>query len=337
MASATQHTIPEHDSRAEARAWARKQASGPLNASEQRDFNAWLVASRENQYAYDMARIVWDDLGQMAHLKEETGFAERLWGGLRTVFAPMVRPVPVLVAVGITAAMLVWQPWQLLAPEVTGLTTQTGEIKKIALADGSFVTLGARSSAEVNYSSRKRQIYLRSGEAFFDVKADAARPFIVTVGEADIQVLGTQFDVAYGPQVVRVAVQDGAVKVQKNSSVSVDAFGQQVLIAGQHAMVTEAGVTEPANISQAERAPGAWRRGRLVYDGASLASVVADANRYSEDKIIIADDSLASLQVTAAFKAGEINQLLRSLQVALPLVVEKTEKGQTLLVAQAKK
>ncbi|ANI89075.1 hypothetical protein A9P82_07095 [Arachidicoccus ginsenosidimutans] len=71
-----------------------------------------------------------------------------------------------------------------------------GDKSVISLADGTKVTLNAKSSFKYPavFSGSTREVYL-TGEAFFDVTHDAAHPFIVHTAKMNVRVLGTAFDV----------------------------------------------------------------------------------------------------------------------------------------------
>ena len=75
-------------------------------------------------------------------------------------------------------------------------STRTAEVREVTLHDESVVTLGALSAIESGFSAKLRgKVELLSGEAFFAVEKDENRPFVVHVGDAEVRVLGTKFDV----------------------------------------------------------------------------------------------------------------------------------------------
>ncbi|RME65536.1 MAG: DUF4880 domain-containing protein, partial [Alphaproteobacteria bacterium] len=74
-----------------------------------------------------------------------------------------------------------------LAPDVFGTRhgvyeTATAEHRNVVLADGSHVTLGAKSRITVAYSAARRAVTLHRGEAYFEVAKDKRRAFVVTSG-----------------------------------------------------------------------------------------------------------------------------------------------------------
>ena len=97
------------------------------------------------------------------------------------------------------------------------ISTGTAERKTVILNDGTKVILNANSSLTVGDYNRKREVNLY-GEAFFDVKKDPSRPFIVHGGGLHIKVLGTSFNVKAYPDIhnTSVSVRTGKVRVDDN-------------------------------------------------------------------------------------------------------------------------
>lgn len=212
-------------------------------------------------------------------------------------------------------------------PEEPGAyATRVAEIRDVILADGSRVTLGAASRIEPDFSDRMRVVTLLEGEAFFDVTPDPQRPFYVGAGDRLIRVVGTRFDVRQGRETVRIAVVEGVVELLKGDDPSKVETGRpglarDVLRAGDE-IVARIGSAETTlgAIEPTEAAP--WRRGWLSYENASLREIVADANRYSRRQIVLVDDSLGDLRMTAAFSAEKIDQFAMGLEVSYGLAVD---------------
>src|SRR3546814_15110866 len=79
---------------------------------------------------------------------------------------------------------------------VTELASKIGEIRTVALEDGSRVTLDTDTILHIAYSPTERGLKLERGRARFDVSYDASRPFVVFAGGGSITAHGTVFDVA---------------------------------------------------------------------------------------------------------------------------------------------
>ncbi|MFD1144365.1 FecR family protein [Larkinella insperata] len=110
-----------------------------------------------------------------------------------------------------------------VSPGTVEVNNTSGKPQKITLKDGSWVVLqpNSRISYPEQFGEKTRQLTLR-GEAFFDVKKDPARPFIVKTGELVTQVLGTSFTIkSYDEaKAIEVAVLRGRVSVYETAGKS---------------------------------------------------------------------------------------------------------------------
>ena len=100
------------------------------------------------------------------------------------------------------------------------ITTAQGEQKEITLPDSSTVWMNACS--KITYSRKfradKREITLL-GEAFFSVKKDRSRRFVVTTPDMTVTVFGTQFNIKCYPedQIASTTLKSGIVEVTLDS------------------------------------------------------------------------------------------------------------------------
>lgn len=100
--------------------------------------------------------------------------------------------------------------------------TGAGGLKQITLPDSTVVWLNTNSRLDwsSDFGSAKRRVVL-SGEASFDVHHDTEHPFVVHTRDADIQVLGTYFNVATetgSAAATQVALLRGKVALQLNEA-----------------------------------------------------------------------------------------------------------------------
>ena len=93
----------------------------------------------------------------------------------------------------------------------------SGNIKKIQLEDGSFVSIypGSKLAFPKHFAPDKREVYLE-GEALFTVSKNPNRPFFVYNNQIVTQVLGTSFTVQNKNGKIEVAVKTGRVAVYEN-------------------------------------------------------------------------------------------------------------------------
>lgn len=217
-----------------------------------------------------------------------------------------------------------------LAPRLTdalmagkAFETAVGENATLSLADGSRVQLGGHTRLRVWIGSHARQIDLSSGEAFFAVAKDPARPFTVRAGNATVTAVGTEFNVRRSDDRVIVSVLEGRVLVQPMVPMLPIAWlppsramgSAKPLGSGQRSTVTGRGAESIQSVSDASNAV-AWSQGRLAFEAEPLRYVVEDVNRYAAKPVVIADDRTGDLRVTGTVAENNIMGWIGSLQAA---------------------
>ncbi|QGZ93528.1 FecR family protein [Terricaulis silvestris] len=312
----------------EAQSWVTRLADADVDCADHDAFDAWLAHSPRHAEAYQQQL---DHYYAVASLRQDYANHTRY-----TRRDAIVRRTAVGVAFAAAAALAIAFviPREPTGPWSAPVTTQIAEVRDVELPDGSIVTLGADTQMELAFTDAERRVRLSDGEAFFRVAHNAERPFFVETEDAVVRVVGTEFEVKSNPDRVRVTVAQGIVEVSEPGRITTLLSGARTyrLIAGQVVSVSRAVAQEivlPAPTTQ----PAAWREGFLVYQDASLAEVIADANRYSRTPITIADPELSRLRITASYPTEQINQMLSSLEATMPLHVERSDDGQTRLVA----
>ena len=222
----------------------------------------------------------------------------------------------------VAGASIVWRATQRSEPTALAgrdHATLVGERDSVRLPDGSLVLLGPESRLTVSpvYGARGRELVL-SGEALFDVVHDAAQPFRVRAGAAAIEDLGTTFTVRADTAEVRIVVTTGAVMVQ-------DSSGRRrpgvILRAGDRARVGRDG-TVTLERGGATEDDVAWIRGQLVFRDAPLTQVRADLRRWYGVDLRV-DTALGARHVTASFSGESVDQVLRTIGLALGARVER--------------
>jgi transmembrane sensor len=187
--------------------------------------------------------------------------------------------------------------------------TATAELRRVVLQDGSEVTLAPHSAIAVSFEPASRQVRLLSGEAFFEVKPNSARPFRVLADTVETTVVGTSFDVRLSSDGVVVSVEHGIVRVGPATASTRDE-----LRAGQAARVTSDG-----EISRQPASPetvATWRDGQLVARNVSLRDAVDQLRRYFGGTIVLASAALGDRRITGAYNLADPEDALRAIAQA---------------------
>ena len=145
----------------------------------------------------------------------------------------------------------------------------SAKILRISLPDGSMVWLQPKTQLSYNQSDRVyRQVNLR-GEAFFDVKRDEARPFLIYSGKMTTKVLGTSFNVKAYPETEKfeVSVVTGKVSVMNESEREVFVTPKQQVVLETHSDVLTINELPKNKIFY-------WELASLTFDDTSMQNVV---------------------------------------------------------------
>lgn len=268
-----------------------------LTEVEQATLEEWLAGDTRRVGALARAQATWLRVERAKVFRGARELGESPIERFRRKAVPCLSAAAMLL--GLAIAVWVWQGYTR-----THLTTATGEIRQVRLADGSQVTLGTRSRVSLQYESRTRRVRLESGEALFEVAKDANRPFIVQAGNVRVRAIGTAFDVRRrSDRDVEVTVTDGTVDVWRETTNPEPAVR---LPAGRRTLVTAQEIAEPEELTAVQLARAVeWKTGMIDFNGRTLAEAAAELNRYNHQTIVIADAALASQRVVGRFQATD--------------------------------
>ena len=209
--------------------------------------------------------------------------------------------------------------------------TVAGALQRVALPDGSVVTLNMSSAASVQFSSGERRVRLAAGEAHFEVAPDAARPFLVTAGGITVRAVGTAFNVRVAASAVEVVVASGKVRLTHpdRPSASVDAAlaAAPLLEKGDRAIVARGAVEvvpaitrlEPAQLREAL----AWQQEMLIFPETPLREVIAQFNRRNHTQLSLGDADLGARLIGGTFAAGNVEAFVSLLERGGDLSAER--------------
>ncbi len=201
------------------------------------------------------------------------------------------------------------------------MSTSRGEVRLVALPDGSSVTLNTSSRLKVSFTRGLRKADLLSGEVLFTVAKDPGRPFIVSAGSTQIRAVGTSFVVRrLSTQPVTVIVREGVVEVSRPedptaAAVSVPSNTIATSIPAGRASIAP---IQPLEINRQL----AWRNGMISLDGMTLAQAANEFARYSDFLVVVDDPTTAQRMVTGLFSATDPRGFAQAAARSLDLKTE---------------
>lgn len=171
-------------------------------------------------------------------------------------------------------------------PQYNKLSTPLGKQYKLRLPDGSRVWLNAASSIRypTAFTGNERAVTV-SGEAYFEVEKNAAKPFVVRTLNMNVEVLGTDFNVnSYDDEPVsKTTLVEGAVRV---SSVQHKEISQTIQ-PGEQAQLAASASTTTLQVKHVDtEAVTAWKEGLFHFEGTPTQEVMRQIARWYNADII---------------------------------------------------
>jgi transmembrane sensor len=173
------------------------------------------------------------------------------------------------------------------------------------------VAVNTASKISVSMKAAQRHVRIDSGEAWFEISHDAARPFVVEAGRLKVQATGTAFSIRRLEGGEEILVSDGAVQA------SVRGLETARVAAGEKA-VTTSGVVSVQKLGLEEIGRElAWREGNIDLAGDSLGEAVVEFNRHNQRQIVITDRALSGRKLYGVFHANDPEAFARAVEVSL--------------------
>ncbi len=166
------------------------------------------------------------------------------------------------------------------APTINTITTPRGGQYQVVLPDGTQVWLNSASSLSfpTRFTGKLRQVEI-TGEAYFEVAKNPLMPFNVKTNRANIEVLGTHFNVmAYDDEAtMKTTLLEGSVNITSGTFTARLKPGQQAQIkkSGQNAVVDNIDVTDET----------AWKDGIFQFSEVGIDVILRQAARWYDVQV----------------------------------------------------
>lgn len=319
---------PSDELTGEAAAWFARMHSDQVTSEDELAFVEWLDADTRHRDAYEEAVGMWAEIGA---LQSEPGMRKLLKHLSPQVAAPRATRRGFLlwtsgsVAAAAAAGFVGWR--FMLAAQF--YSTAFGEQRRVALGDGSTLTLNTETSVRVSLNESERRIWLDRGQAHFIVAPDANRPFRVFVGEEEVRALGTRFEVRREGSAMRVTLEEGSVAIFREGqtqqlSAAPPSSAEVVLTPGQQAVVAAEEIEIAAVDTQRVLA---WRFGQMNLDAQPLSEAIAEINRYNTRQIVLEDQSVGRMPISGLFQTGSPDAFVDAVSRLLPVEVASQDDG----------
>lgn len=286
----------------EAAAWLMQLHSGESSEAERIACAQWRQRSAEHARAWERAERLLMRLGGLPPELANPALGRAPDASRRHA----LKQLGLLLA----ATPVAWAAWRGAPTEwLADHHTAVGEQQAMTLPDGSRLTLNTASAVDLRFNAQQRQIALRQGEILVEAPSAASPALQVSTVQGLLSAQSGRFSVRQDEGYTRLAVLEGAVRVQplQGAALRVQAGQGSVFDASGRAtrMLVDAGAT-------------AWTRGMLMADRMPLAEFAAELARYRRG-ILRCDPQVAGLLISGAYPLLNRERTLAMLQATYPI------------------
>ncbi|MFB9076296.1 FecR family protein [Flavobacterium procerum] len=221
-----------------------------------------------------------------------------------------------------------------IAPETPAVVAQNTQIdfsgkQLVRLPDGSTVLLNDNSTLKYDqnsFDSKTREVTL-TGEAFFDIKHNPEKPFIVHTGKIQTRVLGTAFNInaKNSSDDIEVTVARGKVQVGDVEKVYGVITPNQQIKVNKNTMNFEQNNVSAAVVTE-------WKSNYLILDDLNMAEAASLIAQKYKVQILISNEKIKNCRITASFLNEEdLDHVLKVISSVIETEYRYNKAGNVIL------
>ena len=306
---------------------------GKASEKENMQFQNWLDLDASNKETFEKMKKIWKSSKELEVFSQIDVEAD--WKLVKAKSSSVFRKGKANLIMRYAATVLVLVSLSLIYLYQTtpgfGKLAQEKTLNKteqVVLADGTQVHLNKKSKLVYPkyFNSKSRNVVLE-GEAYFKVKSDPTKPFIITSGNAIIEVLGTSFNVRNesGGKTI-VTVNSGKVSLKRQNSQE-----RVYLTKGEKGVLHDSIITESIND---ELNFDSWKTGVLRFKDTPIPEVFKEIEKYYGVKITNKSLRLDTIKFNSSFNNESIDKVMDELE--LHLRAKTVKKGNHLIISDRK-
>ena len=352
--------------------------TGELTYTESEELKKWINASDANKAYFKQMNKLWKSAASSSSLNNKydttrafqrvqyqifeqnralRGTGRKSLGATNVMFSVFMKWAAVIVIALLIGAGIHYFVYDYsISPgteAISRVEVPLGAKSKVLLPDGTEVWLnaGSKLSYPANYGKRDREVSL-TGEGYFKVKHNPAKPFIVEASKVSITALGTEFNVKAYPDenVVETILVKGSVVVKKPETIENNKkmAGQSIILKpGQKARIfkkpeintqyvsipekekkTTKKITEPQKPIKADKIrlqssntsiETSWKDKRWIIKGENLDNLLVLLSRRFNVTISLLNDGLSQYQFSGTIENETLEQVFKIMSLTIPM------------------
>lgn len=188
------------------------------------------------------------------------------------------------------------------------------DIREIILPDSTIVTMNKNSSLKyiIHENKKVRRLKL-NGEAYFNVKPDKNKPFIIQTNNVIVKVLGTSFNIK-SDENIEVTVTSGKVAFyDKHINF------KKIILKKDDKGIYNTKRNDFIKMENDNLNFLSWKTGELQFKNEPLAEVCKVISEYYHVKIQINENNIKNISVTTKFDNQSLEEIIKVLSLTLDL------------------
>jgi ferric-dicitrate binding protein FerR (iron transport regulator) len=311
--------------------------SREISDEELLSLKLWLESNPDNKQIFDEENNLWQDIRfntKSEHFNPDSGWlkisAKLGLGNVQNSTVSVVSKkiyrsliaaasVALILAIGGVGMYFNLRPSlkNKPLPQISTITTNEGEKSHVYLSDGTSVFLNSGSTLKYNtqFNIKDREIDF-TGEAFFEVKTNPEKPFIVKTGQVTVVATGTKFNVqAYqNEDRVETTLEEGILEVSVNQKEPVMVKpGQQVAYFKKLGAI----ILRDASVDTYS----SWKENKLRFNDTPFLEAMNRISRRYNVRIEITSKKLLDITYTATFIDESIEDVMLILKHVSPIPI----------------
>lgn len=313
-----------------------KNLDGIADSDELFQLNVWIESSAENRKYYEEVKNIWDasdDKLDYINIDEQKAFekiikrinpmssCKHLWHVWQKLTAILFLP---LLLVG----SMIWTSrdlgkWKKFSKDIVynEIHAAYGTRSHVRLSDSTLVWLNSGSILKypVQFDKNERKVYL-SGEAYFEVKSDESKPFIVETPTLQIRATGTKFNINeyLDNPISEVTLLSGKVTVNEYNEQAKDYYLISELKPSQYLSCNKQTKEKYITNEDVFRYV-AWKDGKLIFRNDPLDKVLSKLSVTFNVEIDLQGDKLRNYRYHATFQDESLEEILKLLKLSAPI------------------
>lgn len=305
---------------------------GSASESEKATLTGWLSQSEQNRADFMEIRDLWLTASACQENDASTDEAFRsllqrimerelgrrtLFSSTRSRIIAAAASIALILGVGYASYVAGSHSVALQTSVMNKLITASGCKGQFLLPDSTVVWLNANTTLVYpeTFADASRTVSL-TGEAYFEVKKDASRPFIVDADGMKVRVLGTHFVVENYPQrsTAEAVLVEGSVEVSSPGSLQ-----PRILAPGQRLVFSK--LNDDVEVSQVDPANyTSWIHDTIEFDNRSLADILANLEKWFVVDIHCDASVDRTIPMSFSVRNGEsLEDIMASISIVAPI------------------